>query len=83
VGVRLLERRQGANFTNILLRAAFSYKSGFHNFSLLKVFVCNFFDNRKLAKNLLRKLTQVVNFTNILGAAFLLIFFCQIITNPS
>jgi hypothetical protein len=50
VGVRLLERRQGANFTNILLRAAFSYKSGFHSFSLLKVFVCNFFDNRKLAK---------------------------------
>jgi len=37
----------------------------------------------KGASKMLMKLTPVVNFINILQAAFALIFFCQTITKPT
>jgi len=59
----------------------FLYQKVFHSCYVLTVWVCNFFVEKKFAKKLfvkkLIKFTPVVNFINILQAAFAPLFFCQ------
>jgi hypothetical protein len=74
---------QGFNFTNIL-RAPFSYKSFARRFFVLAAKVNFLFAQeywRNCANKMLLKLTQGVNFTNILIAAYAPIFLRQKTTN--
>ncbi len=64
----LLKLTLSVNLTNIL-RAVFSYKSVFHSFSLITLWIWNFLAKgywQKAARKTLLKLTLSVNLTNIL-----------------
>jgi len=50
--------RAGVNFTNILL-ATFSYESIFRSFSLVTVWLCNFFDERISVPKLLLNVDKI------------------------